>query len=193
MANTDILLIEKNGSNNFWHTHNGLALSKYFISGGYRFSIDGNLFKVTENDGASRYRYLVSNITIKDNTDTGANETGFTPTTLRNRLVALGYAQLFVPATGLTSDEVDAINSASSPSASNPFVTQADLISGIATPYATFQFLRKGWGNSGAIGQAGDVYQGWVSDGVYCPFAVYDGIGDLNNPASFNIVSTIEI
>lgn len=62
------------------------------------------------------------------------------------------------------------------------------------TPYATFDFVKKGFGNPGIIpGAEGDVYQGWVSDGVYCPYAIYDGSGALDNPASFEIITTIEI
>lgn len=89
----------------------------------------------------------------------------------------------------------DAFFYISKPGVSTPYKTTKSAflasISGI-TPYATFQFLRKGFGNTGAIGEAGDIYQGWVSDGVYCPFAVYDGSGSLDNPASFEIKTTIE-
>jgi len=75
------------------------------------------------------------------------------------------------------------------------FITKDQFLAGIGSviPFATFQFLRKGFGNTGAVGEAGDIYQGWVSAGVFCPMAVYDGSGALDNPASFNIVTTHEI
>jgi hypothetical protein len=94
---------------------------------------------------------------------------------------------------GLSSDEMGAIHNSNYPTASNPFATVNDLIAGATIPFDTFQFVRKGYGNSGAIGEAGDIYQGWVSDGVFCPFAVYDGSGPFDDSASFNIVTTNEI
>lgn len=60
------------------------------------------------------------------------------------------------------------------------------------TDYSMFDFVKKGFGNTDVIGEAGDIYQGWVSEGVYCPIAIYDGSGDLDNSASFNIVTTQE-
>lgn len=194
MANIYTLLIEKDGINKFRHTHNGLPLSKFMISN-FECSIDGNLFKVVEKDGASRFSYLITNITVKDNTDSGTSETFTNPLVFENRLRALGYTPYFnFNDFGLTTDEYDAIHGADAPSAANPFATMANLGSTAINPYATFDFVKKGFGNAGIIpGAAGDVYQGWVSDGVYCPHAIYDGSGALDNPASFEIITTIEI
>lgn len=71
------------------------------------------------------------------------------------------------------------------------FITKENILKG--QPYTNFQFKRKGYGNAGAIGEAGDIYEGWVSEGVYCTFAVYDGSGDKDLPASFNLVTITEI
>ncbi|WP_445454111.1 hypothetical protein [Flavobacterium sp. 25HG05S-40] len=63
----------------------------------------------------------------------------------------------------------------------------------VINPYTTFDFVKKGFGNAGIEpGAAGDVYQGWVSDGVYSIHSVYDGIGDIENPASFEHKQLIE-
>jgi hypothetical protein len=88
MANT--LLIEKNGYNKFWHTHNENALTKFAISD-FECSIDGDTFKITEFDGAVRFNYLIENITIKDNTTGGAEETFTDPLSFYNRLIELSY------------------------------------------------------------------------------------------------------
>jgi len=74
------------------------------------------------------------------------------------------------------------------------YILKSEFLSGVTiTPYATFQFLKKGFGNSGTTpGAEGDVYQGWVSEGVYSPHAVYNGSGDLDNPASFEHKQLIE-
>ncbi len=88
MANT--LLIEKNGYNKFWHTHNENPLTKYAISD-FECSIDGNTFKITEFDGAVRFNYLIENITVKDNTTGGAEETFTDPLAFYNRLISLDY------------------------------------------------------------------------------------------------------
>lgn len=59
--------------------------------------------------------------------------------------------------------------------------------------YDVFVFVKKGFGNAGLIaGALGDVYQGWFSAGIYSIHAVYDGVGDLNNPASFDHKQFIE-
>lgn len=53
-------------------------------------------------------------------------------------------------------------------------------------PYGTFRFVKKGFGNSGTTpGAAGDIYEGWVSEGVYSTNSIYDGSGALDNPDSF--------
>ncbi len=51
--------------------------------------------------------------------------------------------------------------------------------------YDVFDFVKKGFGNSGPVGEEGDVYQGWVDATHYSTHAVYDGAGDLNDPHSF--------
>ena len=191
MANT--LKIIKEGTNKFWHIHNGITAAKFILSD-FSATLDGHKFNIVQNDGAVRFTYLVENITIKDNTGAGTDENYVSPLLFWNRLIALQYTPFFnVSAVGISGDEYDAIHGASSPSASNPFATVNDLVAGATIPFATFQFVRKGYENSGAIGEAGDIYQGWVSDGVFCPFAVYDGSGPFDDSASFNIVNVIEI
>ncbi len=190
MANT--LKIIKEGMNKFWHIHNGMTAAKFILSD-FTATLDGHKFNIVQNDGAVRFTYLVENITIKDNTGAGTDENYVSPLIFWNRLIALQYTPFFnVSAVGISSDEYDAIHGANTPSAINPFATVNDLIGGATIPYATFQFVRKGFGNSGSPGEAGDIYQGWVSEGVYCPIAIYDGSGDLDNSASFNIVTTQE-
>jgi hypothetical protein len=131
MIATYTLLIEKDGTNKFWHTHNGITAGRFAIEGDFTFTIDGNKCKVVEKDGASRFTYLAEHISIKDNTDTGAVETGFSPTSLRNRLRAIGYPkESSVDVLGLSADELDAIHNASGANASNPFATIADLVNG---------------------------------------------------------------
>jgi hypothetical protein len=131
MAAPYTLLIEKDGTNKFWHTHNGITAGRFAIEGDFTFTIDGNKCKVVEKDGASRFVYLAENISIKDNTDVGVLETGFSPVSLRNRLRELGYPkENSIEVLGLTTDELDAIHNAASPSASNPFATMEDVGSG---------------------------------------------------------------
>lgn len=131
MITTYTLLIEKDGTNKFWHTHNGITAGRYAIEGDFTFTIDGNKCKVVEKDGASRFTYLAEHISIKDNTDTGALETGFSPTSLRNRLREIGYPkESSIEVLGLSADELDAIHNAVAPNASNPFATIADLVNG---------------------------------------------------------------
>jgi hypothetical protein len=131
MAAPYTLLIEKDGTNKFWHTHNGITAGRFAIEGDFTFTIDGNKCKVVEKDGASRFVYLAENISIKDNTDAGVLETGFSPVSLRNRLRELGYPKEdSIEVLGLTTDELDAIHNAASPSASNPFATMDDVGSG---------------------------------------------------------------
>jgi len=59
-------------------------------------------------------------------------------------------------------------------------------------PYATFKFLKKGFGNVGEPGESGDVYEGWVSAGIYCPHAVYSGTGLFDDSANFDLKTIIE-
>jgi hypothetical protein len=59
-------------------------------------------------------------------------------------------------------------------------------------PYGVFRFIKKGFGNSGEPGEEGDVYEGWVSENVYSPHAIYDGSGPLNDPESFEHKQLIE-
>lgn len=74
--------------------------------------------------------------------------------------------------------------------------TKANFLAGISSSiaaYATFVFVKKGFGNTGTTpGAEGDVYQGWVSDGVYSTHAVYDGSGPLDDPDSFEHKQLIE-
>jgi len=59
-------------------------------------------------------------------------------------------------------------------------------------PYTDFRFVIKGFGNTSDNYEAGDVFQGWVSDGVYSTHSVWDGTGALNDEASFDHKQTIE-
>jgi len=99
MATPNTLLIEKDGNNKFRHTHNGLPLTKFSISD-YDCSFDGTKFKIIEKDGASRYDYDVTNITIKDNTAGGTPENYPDPLQCEDRLRQLQYTP-YKSATGI--------------------------------------------------------------------------------------------
>jgi hypothetical protein len=134
MANT--LKIIKKGTNKFWHIHNGIEASKFTISN-FSASIDGNKFNIIQNDGAVRFTYLIENITIKDESVSGSDENYTGPVIFWNRLIALRYTPFYtIPVNALTTDELDAIQNANNPSASNPFATIADIAGGSGlTPY----------------------------------------------------------
>jgi hypothetical protein len=127
---TDTLLIVKEGTNKFYHTHNGIAAGKFIISS-FAASLDGDKFKIVENDGAVRFTYLVQNITIIDNTSGGATFNYISPLQFWNKLIDLQYTPFFqIPINVLTTDELDAIHGANTPSASNPFATMDDVSAG---------------------------------------------------------------
>jgi hypothetical protein len=88
MENT--LRIIKKSPNVFWHIHNEVEQLKFAISN-FDISIDGNIFKIVEIDGAERYRYQVPFISIIDETGTSAVENFTTPEAFYNRLINLGY------------------------------------------------------------------------------------------------------
>ena len=72
--------------------------------------------------------------------------------------------------------------------ANNPFhCTPAIISPGSETslPFATFKFVKKGFGNTGLPGESGDIYEGWYDNTHFSEHAVYDGSGALDNPASF--------
>lgn len=121
MANS--LFIHKTGDNKFWHRHNSLVATDFVISD-FEISLDGNKFNIIQNDGATRFTYLVQNISLQ--VLGGAIEVGFTPASLYDRLVEIGYTP-FYTITGLTANELEAIHGAAAPSASNPFATIADV------------------------------------------------------------------
>jgi len=105
MATPNTLLIEKDGNNKFRHTHNGLPLTKFSISD-YDCSFDGTKFKIIEKDGASRYDYDVTNITIKDNTAGGTPENYPDPLQCEDRLRQLQYTP-YKSATGIEEAPID--------------------------------------------------------------------------------------
>lgn len=88
MPNT--LKIEKTGYNKFWHTHNGNALTRFAISD-FEISIDGTRFNIVEVDGAKRYSYLITDITIQDSTADGTLETFIDSVDFYNRLIEINY------------------------------------------------------------------------------------------------------
>ncbi len=174
--NTDTLLIEKNGTNKFYHTHNGVTATKFILSD-FEISLDGNKFKVVELNGSSRYVYLVTNITIQDNTGLGLPETFVDPQLFYNRLVQLNYTPILVlSGFTLTTDQYDALNAASpAPSLSNPYATVANLAGGVAIRIIPFgeYIIFKAEGNGGTALLAGDEIQGrwsgtaWIDDGTF--------------------------
>lgn len=88
MANT--LRITKETSNEFWHVHNNDNATKFAISD-FEVSLDGNIFKIVEIDGSKRFNYLVQNISLIDNTGTGALETFTNAFDLYKRLIQIKY------------------------------------------------------------------------------------------------------
>lgn len=103
MANT--LFIEKYGSNNFWHTHNGNPLTKYAISD-FEISLDGDKFNIVEIDGAKRYSYLIEDITLQDHTVGGGIETFTDPQVFYIRLQDVFYTPFLFTAGGTTKSTV---------------------------------------------------------------------------------------
>lgn len=62
----------------------------------------------------------------------------------------------------------------------------------LKTLFGTFKFIRKGFGNTDVINnEIGDIFEGGISEGIYCPFAIWLG-GSLNDANNFNIVTTHE-
>lgn len=56
-----------------------------------------------------------------------------------------------------------------------------------------FKFVKKGFDNIDLINfEVGDIFEGWVSEGVYSIHSVWDGTGALNDEASFEHKQTIE-
>jgi len=171
--NTDTLLIEKNGTNKFYHTHNGNSATKFIISD-FEMSLDGNRFKVVELNGSSRYDYIVTNITIQDNTSGGIVESFVDPILFYDRLEALGYTPILVlSGFTLTANIYDALNAANAPGLGNAFATLADITGGVPVrivPFGDF-LIFKAEGNGGTALLTGDVIQGrwsglaWVDDG----------------------------
>lgn len=88
MANT--LKIIKKSADVFWHVHNDIALQKFAISD-FEISIDVNVFKIVEIDGAKRYNYYVENITIIDETDASVEENYTDVYDFYNRLITIRY------------------------------------------------------------------------------------------------------
>jgi len=68
----------------------------------------------------------IANIIVRDETGANVDETFATVALLKVRLIALGYTP-YLNASGLTPDQVDAINGANAPTASNVFATMADI------------------------------------------------------------------
>jgi hypothetical protein len=93
MANT--LKIVKTGDGKFWHYHNNLGISKFAISD-FVISIDGSLFKIIEKDGAIRYNYLITDISVVDQTDASVVETFTDSVVLWNRLKTLNYTPFLI-------------------------------------------------------------------------------------------------
>lgn len=85
------LKITKVAENQFWHEHNGTVYSKFSISK-FSISFDDQLFKIIENDGARRFSYNISNITLNVN---GADETFSDVQVLLNRLIIIKYTGVY--------------------------------------------------------------------------------------------------
>ncbi|MEC4050603.1 hypothetical protein OX284_014280 [Flavobacterium sp. SUN046] len=123
------LKIVKLGSNKFQHIQDSNTANAFFISA-FTANLNGNLFNIVEVDGAVRPSYDILNITIQDASTGGSDETFTNPVSFWNRLISLQYTPFFVVPAGLSLDEFDAINGANSPSATNAFVTIADISTG---------------------------------------------------------------
>lgn len=102
MANT--LLIHKTGTGKFWHTHNGDFLSKFALSK-FDVSLDGSNFNIVQKNGATRFTYLVQNITIQ--VLNGAIETFNDPQVFYDRLIEIKYTPFY---SGEFSELNDSIN-----------------------------------------------------------------------------------
>jgi len=68
----------------------------------------------------------IANIIVRDETGANVDETFATVALLKVRLIALGYTP-YLNASGLTPDQVDAIQNANTPTGANPFATMADV------------------------------------------------------------------
>lgn len=120
MAN-NLLILKIN--NTFWHRHNNLPLTDRAISD-FQVSIDSNL-TIVELDGSTSSQYPITNVSIQ--VDGGTVETFTNRIALINRLVSLSYTPYIVNS-GLTQDQIDAIQSSNAPSETNPFATMNDVI-----------------------------------------------------------------
>jgi hypothetical protein len=78
-----------------------------------------------------------------------------------------------------------------SPQGSDFRISKANL-SGDRISWSTFKLKKKGYGNTLQENQIGDIFEGWISNGIYAEHAVWDGVGQLDNPNSFNIKTITE-
>lgn len=116
------LLIHKIGTS-FWHRHNGLPATDLNVSN-FVFVIYGNICYLLLIDGSTNFKYEVSDVTIK--VDSGSVESSFSPISLRTRLEQLNYTP-YINASGLTDNQLLAIQGANAPSNTNVFATMADV------------------------------------------------------------------
>lgn len=68
-----------------------------------------------------------------------------------------------------------------------------NIISASALPaFQDFVFVKKGFNNVLSFFEQGDIFQGWFADNIYSTHAVWDGVGAITNPASFEHKQFIE-
>lgn len=84
------LLIQKKLNGTFWHFHDGDAATRFNISD-FDVDLDGMKFNIVEKDGATRFTYLVLNITVQDLSGAGTLEVFTNPESLRARLQQISY------------------------------------------------------------------------------------------------------
>ena len=127
MANT--LKIVKKGDAKFWHYHNNLEISKFAISD-FVISIDGNSFKIIEKDGARRYNYLVTDISVVDETDTSVVEHYTDAVVLWNRLKTLNYIPFLIANSALSFNPSEHDLNEFNNLASDPFAHRSEVVGG---------------------------------------------------------------
>ncbi len=62
----------------------------------------------------------------------------------------------------------------------------------VIKPFQEFIFIKKGFNNILTIFEQGDVFEGWFAENIYSTHAVWDGVGSVTNPTSFEHKQFIE-
>lgn len=116
------------------------------------------------------------------------NPVGHIPITILGVTYKITPQQMFI----LSDAILAALQGAASPSGSNVFATLADIPGATLLPWGTFRIIGKGQGNTGPAAEVGDLFEGGLASGEWCPLAVWQG-GALDDEANFLVGPTFSV